>query len=128
MILLCFRRLHCSSLLFYYRTLLQLLPEIAKNLLLPDPVIHTHAAYCLENVLLARDVPNQQNTEQLNGRTITDRGNLKFASQELHTVLVPALDSLLRLIASDGVGMPENEYLMRCVMKIIIFLQNLRKH
>lgn len=105
-------------------TLLQLLPEIARNLTLPDPVVHTHAAFCLENILMAREIPKQQ-TDGFKTAVggISDRGCLKFSPEDVQAVLLPSLNLLLQMIKS-GTGIPDNEYLMRCVMKIINFLQH----
>ncbi|XP_053990682.1 exportin-2-like isoform X1 [Hylaeus volcanicus] len=100
--------------------LIQIIPQVIKNLSLPDPVIYCHAALCLEALLLARDVASLQ--EATRSTVNVSCCPLKFSSTELSSVLMSALDSLLQLCQKNP-RVDTNEYIMRTVMRILDFLQ-----
>lgn len=91
-------------------------PEIVKNLNVDNSIVHTHAAYCLEQLLLARQLPTE------NTAPSHSRGTLKFNKGELKEALLSSLEPLLKASTAQT-GINENEYSMRCIMKVLAFLQ-----
>eukprot|EP00186_Timspurckia_oligopyrenoides_P001792 CAMPEP_0182444134 /NCGR_PEP_ID=MMETSP1172-20130603/2681_1 /TAXON_ID=708627 /ORGANISM="Timspurckia oligopyrenoides, Strain CCMP3278" /LENGTH=742 /DNA_ID=CAMNT_0024639627 /DNA_START=714 /DNA_END=2942 /DNA_ORIENTATION=- len=77
----------------------------------PIVVIHSYAAICIERLLTVKD----QVTEG-----VTQRYVLRFGQVQLLPILPSVLASLFALIAP---GKPENEYVMRCVLRVIVTSQ-----
>jgi hypothetical protein len=115
------KKILCPFVLWYvFSILIQIIPEVIKNLSLPDPVINCHAALCLEALLLAREVASLQDSTR--STVNVSCCPLKFSSTELSSVLMSALDSLLQLCQKNPRA-DTNEYIMRTVMRILDFLQ-----
>lgn len=87
------------------------LQGICKHIAAPDPVVHTYAAICIEKLLTVKE----RNAQGL-------RMGSRYDPVEMKASLLQMVDPILRIIAS-GQGIPQNEYLMRCVARIFSFLQ-----
>jgi exportin-2 (importin alpha re-exporter) len=82
----------------------QALPLVAKHLNSPDYVVHTYAAICIERVLFLR---------------VFDQSDVVALSKDL-------LDHLLLLIEKEEAPekVQENEFLMKCVMRVLIVIRD----
>lgn len=89
------------------------LQGICRHIAAPDPVVHTYAAICIEKLLTVRE-RNAQG----------DKMGFRYSPAEMKDSLLPMVEPILRCIA-QGQGIPQNEYLMRCVARIFSFLKDL---
>ena len=84
-------------------------PILVKHLKSPDFVVYSYSAMCLERVMALRDANNQAVISQ--------------AAVEQHSGQL--LEQLFRLIEKNpnAAKLQENEFLMRCVMRVLIVIQ-----
>jgi exportin-2 (importin alpha re-exporter) len=82
----------------------QALPLVAKHLNSPEYVVHTYAAICIERVLFLQ---------------VFDQPDVVALSKDL-------LEHLLLLIEKEGAPekVQENEFLMKCVMRVLIVIRD----
>jgi len=87
------------------------LPGICGHIAASNPVVHTYAAICIEKLLTVKE-RNAQGVKL----------GFRYDATEMKGSLLPMVDPILRSIA-QGQGIPQNEYLMRCVARIFSFLK-----
>lgn len=87
------------------------LPNICRHIACQDPVVHTYAAICIEKLLTVKEKNAQ-------GAPV----GLRYTPEEMKANLLQTVDPILRIIA-QGQGIPQNEYLMRCVARTFSFLK-----
>ncbi|KAF8822295.1 importin-beta N-terminal domain-containing protein [Cardiosporidium cionae] len=79
---------------------------IGKHLKAQNPIIHSNAAYCIEKVLTIRK----------DGHYLLDKIVVK-------PVLISALDPLLKIVSTNQ-GIPDNEHVMKCILRVLVFLSD----
>lgn len=88
-----------------------ILQGICKHIMTPNPVVHTYAAICIEKLLTVKERNAQ-------GLSI----GFRYDPAQMKDCLLQTVDPTLQIIAS-GQGIPQNEYLMRCVARVFSFLK-----
>eukprot|EP00922_Rhytidocystis_sp_ex-Travisia-forbesii_P029116 GHVS01042629.1.p1 GENE.GHVS01042629.1~~GHVS01042629.1.p1 ORF type:complete len:1192 (-),score=229.84 GHVS01042629.1:370-3885(-) len=112
-----FRRVMSSQ------SLQAVLPLVASQLSQPDPVVHSYAATCIERLLTVREPLANSSTSASIMRPATVVGApTKLQPGDVKHVLLKSLEPLLLLVRTNR-GIRENEYVMKCVMRIFIFLK-----
>jgi exportin-2 (importin alpha re-exporter) len=86
---------------FSKEQLIALMPMLITHLSSPVVVVHTYTAFTIEKIL-----------------TTKDGNNIKFGTLELRPFLETIFTGLFRII--DNANINENEYAMKCVMRILI--------
>jgi exportin-2 (importin alpha re-exporter) len=83
---------------------------LVQNLASPDYVVFTYASIAVERMLSLTD----------------DHQKPLFSKEDVLPFAKPLLDHLFQLIEKDGVAekVQENEFLMRCVMRVLIVLRD----
>jgi len=87
------------------------LQGICRHISAANPVVHTYAAICIEKLMTVKERNAQ-------GAKI----GMRYDPTEMKGALLQMVDPILRSIA-QGQGIPQNEYLMRCVARIFSFLK-----
>eukprot|EP00922_Rhytidocystis_sp_ex-Travisia-forbesii_P063422 GHVS01094359.1.p1 GENE.GHVS01094359.1~~GHVS01094359.1.p1 ORF type:complete len:1154 (-),score=200.97 GHVS01094359.1:221-3682(-) len=99
------------------------LPLVASLLCHADPVVHSYAATCMERLLTVRQPLANSNTSSSVMRPVTVAGApTKLRPADVKPVLLKSLEPLLLLVRTNR-GIRENEYVMKCVMRIFTFLK-----
>eukprot|EP00921_Rhytidocystis_pertsovi_P015405 GHVQ01024488.1.p1 GENE.GHVQ01024488.1~~GHVQ01024488.1.p1 ORF type:complete len:1077 (+),score=135.34 GHVQ01024488.1:85-3315(+) len=103
------------------------LPIASKMLADEDPIVHTYAAHCVERLLTVRQ-PLQQTTATAAATTSATTplarasAPTKLVPAEVKQTLVQCLEPLLHIVRTNR-GIRENEYIVKCVMRIFTFLK-----
>eukprot|EP00922_Rhytidocystis_sp_ex-Travisia-forbesii_P029117 GHVS01042630.1.p1 GENE.GHVS01042630.1~~GHVS01042630.1.p1 ORF type:complete len:1199 (-),score=206.97 GHVS01042630.1:370-3906(-) len=112
-----FRRVMSSQ------SLQAVLPLVVSQLAQPDPVVHSYAATCIERLLTVREPLANSSTSASVMRPATVVGSpTKLQPADVKHVLLKSLEPLLLLVRTNR-GIRENEYVMKCVMRIFTFLK-----
>eukprot|EP00392_Amoebophrya_sp_AT5.2_P003673 g3678.t1 len=115
------------------------LADIARHVSHPSAVVHTYAAHALEKLLTVRDLTqilaqHQQQQQPTNilgqqAAMILTGANgqlppLKFNAQQLQPLLTSVLEPMITTLTNKQ-GIEQNEYLMRCIVRVFMFLRTL---
>jgi exportin-2 (importin alpha re-exporter) len=87
------------------------LAQICTHITADNPVVHTYAAICIEKLLTVKE-RNAQGVST----------GLRYQPAEMKDSLLQMVNPILQIIA-QGKGVPQNEYLMRCLARIFAFLK-----
>jgi exportin-2 (importin alpha re-exporter) len=87
------------------------LQSICKHITAENAVVHTYAAICIEKLLTVKERNGQ-------GTVV---GTL-YKPAEMKDSVLQMVQPILQIIA-QGKGVPQNEYLMRCLARIFSFLK-----
>ncbi|CAD7949735.1 unnamed protein product [Amoebophrya sp. A120] len=109
-------------------SLLSVLPDIVRHVSHKSAVVHTYAAHAIEKIIMVREMGTANSNVSSGGANQTQTpqtivGNLKFQPQQLSALLRTALEPMVNILTEKR-GIEQNEYLMRCIVRIFLFLKH----
>lgn len=87
------------------------LQSVCKHIAAESAVVHTYAAICIEKLLTVKERNGQ-------GNVVGPR----YQPAEVKDCVLQMVNPILQIIA-QGKGVPQNEYLMRCLARVFSFLK-----